>query len=581
MSPRLARMATLAALAFALTCAPAYAAAPTAFVYATSWDAQGARQYAADDAGMLTPLTPPNAPAGNTSTGAAASPDGRSLYVADQGSDSVSQYDISADGTLTPKTPAAVPTEASPFGIAIAPDGDHVYVVNHVADTVSVYDVESDGTLSSAGPATPAGAGALQVAITPDGASAYVTNPSDGTISQYDVQPDGSLLPKTPATVDAAPSPAGIAVSPDGDSVYATNRSNPGTISQYDVSSDGTLAPKAAAKVPAGVQPVAVATTADSVYASNFGANTISQYDAGADGSLTPKATPDVPSGRNPWGLRPAPDGESLYVAAYNDSAVRQYDIGADGQLAPKATPAAAAGIHPVAVAAVPAPAVRDAQAPTIDLRTPPDGAQYHLGQDVAADYSCADEGGSGLASCEGDVPSGAALDTATAGQHSFTVTARDGEGNAASVTHTYTVAGYPFGGFLGSIQNGAVIKPGTTVPIVFSLGGDRGLHVLAAGSPASGAVPCGSSGAPVSTEPAESPYPLRFNATTGLYVFKWRTKRAWGGTCRAFVLTLSDGSVHQLTVKFRRCSSSLLAPRGAIAVRLPVGAAVRARLGA
>ena len=142
MSPRMARMATLAALVLALTSAPAYAAAPTAFVYATSWDAQGVRQYAADDAGMLTPLTPPNAPAGNTSTGAAASPDGRSLCVVDQGSDSVSQYDISADGTLMPKTSAAVATEASPFGIAIAPDGAHVYVVNHVADNVSVYDVE-------------------------------------------------------------------------------------------------------------------------------------------------------------------------------------------------------------------------------------------------------------------------------------------------------------------------------------------------------------------------------------------------------------------------------------------------------
>jgi 6-phosphogluconolactonase (cycloisomerase 2 family) len=558
MSPRMARTATLAALALALACTPAHAATPTAFVYATSWDAQGARQYAVDDAGMLTPLSPPNAPAGNTSTGVAASPDGHSLYVVDQGSDAVSQYDISSDGTLTPKAPASVATEASPFGIAIAPDGDHVYVVNHVADSVSVYDVEAGGTLSPAGPAVPAGAGALQVAVTPDGDSAYVTNLSDGTISQYDVQPDGSLLPKTPATVDAAPSPTGIAVSPDGNSVYATNRSNPGTISQYDVASDGTLTPKATAKVPAGVQPVALVATADSVYASNFGANTISQYDAGADGSLTPKATRDVASGRNPWGLAAAPDGESLYVAAYSESAIRQYDIGPDGLLAPKATPAAEAGVRPIAVAAVPASAARDEQPPSIDLRTPPEGAEYPLGEQVTADYSCSDDGGSGLQSCAGDVPNGAALDTATAGQHSFTVTAHDREGNAASVTHTYTVAGYAFGGFMGPIQNGAVIRAGATVPIIFSLGGRRGLDVLAEGSPASGAVNCGASSAPASTEPAESDRGLRYNSTIGLYVFRWRTQRAWAGTCRAFVLTLSDGSVHQLTVKFRRSCSSL-----------------------
>jgi len=113
MSPRLARTATLAALVFALAGATAHAATPTAFVYATSWDAQGARQYAADAAGTLWPLTPPSEPTGNTSTGAAASPDGRSLYVVDQGSDSVSQYDIAVDGTLTPKTPARVATGAS------------------------------------------------------------------------------------------------------------------------------------------------------------------------------------------------------------------------------------------------------------------------------------------------------------------------------------------------------------------------------------------------------------------------------------------------------------------------------------
>src|SRR4051794_2237957 len=105
MSPRLARTATLAALVFALACATAHAATPTAYVYATSWDADGARQYAADDAGILSPLTPPSAPAGITSTGAVASPDGRSLYVVDQGSDTVSQFDVASDGTLTPKTP--------------------------------------------------------------------------------------------------------------------------------------------------------------------------------------------------------------------------------------------------------------------------------------------------------------------------------------------------------------------------------------------------------------------------------------------------------------------------------------------
>jgi Ca2+-binding RTX toxin-like protein len=85
---------------------------------------------------------------------------------------------------------------------------------------------------------------------------------------------------------------------------------------------------------------------------------------------------------------------------------------------------------------------VVDITPPTITLRSPPDGAVYDLGQDVRADYECADEsGGAGLASCAGPVADGDPIDTATAGPKSFTVTARDNAGNERSVTHRYTVS--------------------------------------------------------------------------------------------------------------------------------------------
>jgi hypothetical protein len=59
----------------------------------------------------------------------------------------------------------------------------------------------------------------------------------------------------------------------------------------------------------------------------------------------------------------------------------------------------------------------------------------------VNASYSCTDElGGSGVASCNGPVASGAPIDTATAGTHTFTVNAADVEGNPASDSATYTV---------------------------------------------------------------------------------------------------------------------------------------------
>ena len=75
----------------------------------------------------------------------------------------------------------------------------------------------------------------------------------------------------------------------------------------------------------------------------------------------------------------------------------------------------------------------------TID--SPADGATLARGQNVNADYSCADEaGGSGPASCVGDVPDGSPIDTATLGAKSFDVTATDNAGNDFTRTVNYTV---------------------------------------------------------------------------------------------------------------------------------------------
>jgi Ca2+-binding RTX toxin-like protein len=84
---------------------------------------------------------------------------------------------------------------------------------------------------------------------------------------------------------------------------------------------------------------------------------------------------------------------------------------------------------------------VADSTKPTVTLAAPAEGATYSLNQDVKADYSCQDEaGGSGLASCEGTAADGAPVDTSSAGQKSFTVTATDNAGNTTTVTRTYTV---------------------------------------------------------------------------------------------------------------------------------------------
>jgi hypothetical protein len=81
-----------------------------------------------------------------------------------------------------------------------------------------------------------------------------------------------------------------------------------------------------------------------------------------------------------------------------------------------------------------------DTTPPTIDLRSPVDGAVVRPGDPVEVDFSCADAGGSLLASCEGTVPDGELLDTSAPGPVGVTVTARDNAGNVTSVTHTVQV---------------------------------------------------------------------------------------------------------------------------------------------
>jgi DNA-binding beta-propeller fold protein YncE len=559
MTFRLARMAVAAVLASVLTAASANAAAPSAFVYATSWS-QTARQYVADDAGVLSPLTPPEVGTGLTSTAAAATPDRRRLYVVNQSSSSVSQFDIGLDGTLTPKTPDSVATGTTPVAIAVAPDGRHAYVVNQGDRTVGTYDVDGAGALTLASNAA-TGAGAVQIALSPDGSSAYVTNFDDATVSQYDVSAGGVLTPKQPATVAAGSRPAGIAVSPDGASAYVTNQLPSGTITQFSIdASSGELAPKAQ-PVGTGSQPRGIVAAAGRVYATNISSNTITQYAADGSGALSELA-PAVAAPRTPFGLALAPDGKSLYVTGFGDATVGQYDVAADGSLAIKADPAPA-NFRPQAVVAV---KPRDETAPTVDLVTPADGAEYEQGAAVAVDYTCADQGPSRLRSCTGDLPDGDPLDTSALGAHDFTVVARDGEGNETTVTHSYTVIepppppppasdpGLGFQGFLGPIHQGSVVSAGDAIPIVFSLGGDRGLDVLAAGSPSSVQTDCDHPGAPTGGEPAssQSGSGLIFHSWTGHYVFKWQTRRSWAGTCRTFVLGLRDGDVARLTVSFR-----------------------------
>jgi DNA-binding beta-propeller fold protein YncE len=341
-----------------LAVAPSAQAEP--FAYVANESSHDVSQYDVGAGGLLSPLSPPAVaadPIGNPQ-GVAVRPNGLNVYVTNGFTGTVSQYDVGAGGALTPKSPPAVATGSFPQAVAVSPDGGSVYVANASSDTVSQYDVGGGGALTPKSPPTvTASSSPVGVAISPHGDSVYVTTAGSGTVSQYDVGAGGALTAKSPPAVAAAGNARGIVISPEGDSVYVTTAPRAAgsekLVFQYDVGAGGILSPKSPPTVTAGATPVGVAISPDgtSVYVTNVGSFNVSQYDVGSSGALVPKSPATVAAGRFPFGVVVSPDGGSVYVTNDGDNNVSQYDVDAGGALAPKSSATVAAGGGPVAVA--------------------------------------------------------------------------------------------------------------------------------------------------------------------------------------------------------------------------------------
>ena len=262
----------------------------------------------------------------------------------------------------------------------------------------------------------------MQVAISPDGTSAYAVNASAGaTISQYDVDPgDGTLTPKATPTVGAGSAAYGIAVSPDGRSVYAANRVTGGTIAQFSIAANGTLSPLRPALVApalcrrASSPPQAACTWPTSV-------TTRSRV------RRRPRRRAHDQAGRT--GRQP---GQPLRPGARarrrqpvrrrlrrrRRRAVRHRQRRRLERQMPSSCLAPASAYRRGRLKP------RDVQPPLIDLRTPP-RRPVHARRGCRRRRSCADEGGSALASCTGDVPDDDALDTTKVGDHASASSSR------------------------------------------------------------------------------------------------------------------------------------------------------------
>jgi hypothetical protein len=114
----------------------------------------------------------------------------------------------------------------------------------------------------------------------------------------------------------------------------------------------------------------------------------------------------------------------------------------------------------------------------------------------------------------------------------------------------------YDFSGFFAPVDNPPTlntVKAASAIPVKFSLHGDQGLNILAAGSPTSQQVAC-TSGAP--TDPIEETVTagsssLSYDPATDTYTYVWKTAKTWAASCRQLTLTLNDGTQHAALFKF------------------------------
>jgi hypothetical protein len=121
----------------------------------------------------------------------------------------------------------------------------------------------------------------------------------------------------------------------------------------------------------------------------------------------------------------------------------------------------------------------------------------------------------------------------------------------------TLVAAGYTFTGFFAPVDMAAlnVVKAGRAIPIKFSLSGDYGLGIMAAGYPASAPIACDNSAPTDAIEETVSAgsSSLSYDPDTGQYTYVWKTNKTWANSCRTLTVMLDDGSVHQADFRFNR----------------------------
>ncbi len=319
----------------------------------------------------------------------AVSPDGKSLYVTSFTSGTISHFFVGTQGKLSydgcisndgsgglcadaPGTPLDGPTD-----VAVSPDGRSVYVVSQFSDDIVHFFAAPQGQLSYDGCISDGGSGgscanaprALSdphgVAVSPDGRSVYVVSEVSNDVAHFFAAPQGQLTydgcisdggsgglcADAPGELSGA---AGVAVSPDGTSVYVASIGS-ATITHFFAAPQGQLSydgcignagSGGCADAPgaplSGADDVVVSPDGHAVYATGFNSNDVVHFFAAPQGQLSYDGCISDGSGgtcvnapgtplTQAKSLAISPDGATVYVTSFAGSVLSRYSVASPG----------------------------------------------------------------------------------------------------------------------------------------------------------------------------------------------------------------------------------------------------------
>jgi YVTN family beta-propeller protein len=248
--------------------------------------------------------------------------DGSMAYVANYTSNSVTPIDLATGRSLKP-----ISVGTGPADIAISAKLDRAYVTDDgsssaLGDTVTPIDLK---TLKALAPIT-VGAGPQGIAITPNGLRAYVADagaivagqsgPIGHTVTPIDLS---SGRAERPITVGNGPT--GIAISPDGGTVFVTNLDSL-SVSPINVATDRALAPIA---VPGG--PVAVAVAGGYAWVVDTPSSQAPGNNVVPIALASDRAGKPIAVAKGVQSIAISPDGKTAWVTCLNADEIQSIDL--------------------------------------------------------------------------------------------------------------------------------------------------------------------------------------------------------------------------------------------------------------